>query len=68
MHATVVPAPDATVRAGDPRAWVREQRGPMYEPVRIDFVDTLPLTDAGKPDKKLLQNQAQQRTAATTPA
>ncbi|WP_145503824.1 AMP-binding protein [Streptomyces sp. CFMR 7] len=68
VHATVVPAPDTTVRAGDLRAWVREQRGPMYEPARIGFVDALPLTDAGKPDKKLLQKQARQHTSAATPA
>ncbi|WNI34176.1 AMP-binding protein [Streptomyces sp. ITFR-6] len=58
VHATVVPAPGTAVQTGELRAMVRAQRGPMYEPARIDFVDALPLTDAGKPDKKLLQRLA----------
>ncbi|MYW08472.1 AMP-binding protein [Streptomyces sp. SID2563] len=58
VHATVVPAPGTAVQTEELRAMVREQRGPMYEPARIDFVDALPLTDAGKPDKKLLQRPA----------
>ncbi|WP_431039151.1 AMP-binding protein [Streptomyces sp. P6-2-1] len=64
VHAAVVTAPGAVVGAGELRAFVRERRGPLYEPARIDFVDALPLTDAGKPDKKLLLRQAEARTHA----
>lgn len=37
---------------------VRRERGAMYEPARITFLDRLPLTDAGKPDKKQLREVA----------
>ncbi|WP_432055697.1 AMP-binding protein [Streptomyces sp. bgisy022] len=68
VHATVVTVPGAGVRAGDLRAMVRERRGPLYEPARIDFADSLPLTDAGKPDKKLLQRRARERAGTPSPA
>ncbi len=71
VHAVVVPAPgfgaddanDANT-ANDTaerelRDMVREERGAMYEPARIAFMDTLPLTDAGKPDKKELRRLAE---------
>lgn len=47
-----------TTSADDLRAWVRVGRGALYEPDRIDFADALPLTDAGKPGKKRLRDQA----------
>ncbi|MDI3421629.1 AMP-binding protein [Streptomyces luteolus] len=59
VHAAVVPAPGATVTAEELRAAVREQRGAMYEPAHITFLDALPLTDAGKPDKKLLRKRTE---------
>ncbi|MFE0043032.1 AMP-binding protein [Streptomyces albireticuli] len=58
VHAAVVRAPGAEVTADELRAMVREQRGAMYEPARITFAEQLPLTDAGKPDKKLLRSRA----------
>ncbi|MEV6455335.1 AMP-binding protein [Streptomyces anulatus] len=58
VHATVVTAPGTTVTSEELRAWVREGRGPLYEPHRVDLADTLPLTDAGKPDKKLMRAAA----------
>lgn len=58
IHATVVTAPDTQVTTHELRAWVRAQRGEMYEPDHIAFTDALPLTDAGKPDKKLLRASA----------
>lgn len=61
IHACVVTAPGATVTADDLRAWVREGRGAMYEPGHVDFTGALPLTDAGKPDKKFLRAQATTR-------
>ncbi|ARZ65893.1 fatty acid--CoA ligase [Streptomyces albireticuli] len=32
----------------------------MYEPARITFVDEVPLTDAGKPDRTPLRSRAAQ--------
>ncbi|CAM5230763.1 fatty acid CoA ligase [Streptomyces spiroverticillatus] len=61
IHASVVTTPGATVTADDLRTWVREGRGAMYEPDHVDFTDALPLTDAGKPDKKRLRAEAAER-------
>ncbi|MFJ7415555.1 AMP-binding protein [Streptomyces sp. NPDC098077] len=61
IHASVVTTPGAPVTSDDLRTWVREGRGAMYEPDRIDFTGALPLTDAGKPDKKLLRAEAASR-------
>lgn len=58
IHATVVLAPGSTADADELRALVRAGRGELYVPDRIDFVDALPLTDAGKPDKKELRRRA----------
>ncbi|MDI3405068.1 AMP-binding protein [Streptomyces cavernicola] len=60
VHAAVVPVSGVEVAAEELRAAVREQRGAMYEPAHIAFLDALPLTDAGKPDKKLLRQRAEQ--------
>ncbi|AKA09129.1 hypothetical protein SAZ_38080 [Streptomyces noursei ZPM] len=56
--------PGGDVDAEQLRAMVREVRGAMYEPARITFVDALPLTDAGKPDKKELRRRAEESVAA----
>ncbi|WP_078888466.1 AMP-binding protein [Streptomyces sclerotialus] len=64
VYAAVVAAPDSRLEAEELRAWVREARGAMYEPAHISFVDALPLTDAGKPDKKLLRQLAEQERDA----
>ncbi|MEU7019381.1 AMP-binding protein [Streptomyces sp. NPDC046203] len=58
VHATVVTAPASLATADELRAWVREGRGEMYVPDHLAFTDALPLTDAGKPDKKLLRAAA----------
>ncbi|MFB6631690.1 AMP-binding protein [Streptomyces sp. NPDC056362] len=58
IHATVVTAPGSRVTADEVRTFVRGQRGAMYEPDQVTFTDTLPLTDAGKPDKKALRAAA----------
>ncbi|SOE09403.1 fatty-acyl-CoA synthase [Streptomyces sp. 2323.1] len=60
VHAAVVRAPGSSVDAAQLCAMVRTERGAMYEPARVTFVDALPLTDAGKPDKKELRRQAEQ--------
>ncbi|MEU9123972.1 AMP-binding protein [Streptomyces sp. NPDC048506] len=64
VHAAVVREPDSTVDERQLRAMVCAERGAMYEPARITFVEALPLTDAGKPDKKELRRLAEQETAA----
>ncbi|MCT9092537.1 AMP-binding protein [Streptomyces sp. ASQP_92] len=61
VHAAVVLAPGSALSARELRELVREERGSMYEPAEITFVDALPLTDAGKPDKKRLRRQAERR-------
>nr|WSW57511.1 AMP-binding protein [Streptomyces sp. NBC_00998] len=61
VHAVVVRAPDGDVGEKELRAMVRERKGAMYEPASITFIDALPLTDAGKPDKKLLRGRALDR-------
>ncbi|GGZ05683.1 fatty acid--CoA ligase [Streptomyces nitrosporeus] len=58
VHATVVLAPGSTTTAEDLRALVRDRRGELYVPDLIEFVEALPLTDAGKPDKKELRRWA----------
>ncbi|MFJ1749625.1 AMP-binding protein [Streptomyces sp. NPDC088116] len=63
VHAAVVTAPGSDLRQEQLRALVREERGAMYEPADITFVDALPLTDAGKPDKKALRRQAEEQRA-----
>ncbi|MFF9479398.1 AMP-binding protein [Streptomyces sp. NPDC014733] len=63
VHAAVVRAPGAGVDEAELRTLVRDTRGAMYEPARITFLDALPLTDAGKPDKKLLRAAAEEAAA-----
>ncbi len=58
VHAVVVRTPGGDVGEKELRAMVRDRKGAMYEPASIAFVDALPLTDAGKPDKKLLRGRA----------
>ncbi|MFK0148946.1 AMP-binding protein [Streptomyces griseus] len=58
VHTTVVAAPGASVTPEELRTWVRDGRGALYEPDHVDFADALPLTDAGKPDKKFLRAAA----------
>lgn len=64
VHAVVVRAPGSEVDGEQLRAMVRAERGAMYEPHRITFVEALPLTDVGKPDKKELRRQAEQQVCA----
>ncbi|MGW3008100.1 AMP-binding protein [Streptomyces sp. NPDC001219] len=60
VHAAVVRAPGSELDARQLRAMVSAERGAMYEPHRVTFVEALPLTDAGKPDKKELRRRAGQ--------
>lgn len=58
VHAAVVPVPGSRPDPEELRALVRTRRGPLHEPVHLTFLPRLPLTDAGKPDKKLLREHA----------
>ncbi|MYW16161.1 AMP-binding protein, partial [Streptomyces sp. SID2955] len=58
VHAAVLLAPGAKTSAEELRAFVRAERGSMYEPASIVFPTELPLTDVGKPDKKELRRRA----------
>ncbi|ROO87715.1 fatty-acyl-CoA synthase [Actinocorallia herbida] len=62
VHITVVLAPGSSTTADDLRALIRDGRGPMYEPDHVDLTDAIPLTDAGKPDKKELRRRAGHHT------
>ncbi|MEV5937517.1 AMP-binding protein [Streptomyces sp. NPDC051994] len=59
VHAAVVPVPGSGIDGQQLRDLVREERGAMYEPADITFVDALPLTGVGKPDKKQLRQRAE---------
>ncbi len=50
-------APEASVSAADLIALVKARKGAVQAPKRIVFVDELPITGLGKPDKKALRAQ-----------
>ncbi|HEX7781935.1 MAG TPA: AMP-binding protein [Sphingobium sp.] len=53
----VIVEPGATVDASELIALVRDRKGAVQAPKSIDFVDSLPLSPVGKPDKKALRAQ-----------
>ena len=55
VRAYVVRAPGATVSAEELRQLVVDRLNPQWSPREVEFIDTLPLTDAGKVDKKALR-------------
>jgi fatty-acyl-CoA synthase len=55
VKAVVVLRKGATVEPEELVALVRQQKGPHYAPKSVDFVDSIPLTAVGKPDKKVLR-------------
>ncbi|MFI6526447.1 AMP-binding protein [Streptomyces uncialis] len=55
VHATVVRVPGAAVDAEALRAWARREQSSVYRLARVAFTDRLPLTEGGKPDKRLLR-------------
>ncbi|MBV1686210.1 AMP-binding protein [Novosphingobium sp. G106] len=57
VKAVVVIEPGAEVRAEELIALVRERKGAVQAPKSIEFVDALPLSALGKPDKKALRLQ-----------
>ncbi|GGE00597.1 acyl-CoA synthetase [Polymorphobacter glacialis] len=55
VRAAVVLRPGASVEPAVLIALVREHKGPVQAPEAIDFVDAIPQTAVGKPDKKALR-------------
>ncbi len=55
VHAYVELAPAATVTAEDLRHHVVTHLSPLWAPQRVDIIDTWPLTEMGKVDKKALR-------------
>ncbi|GAA2432831.1 long-chain fatty acid--CoA ligase [Streptomyces glaucus] len=54
VHAFVVPAPGRVPRLGELRALVAAELGEATAPTRLTLLDEVPLTPAGKPDKRAL--------------
>ncbi len=55
VKAIVVLEPGATVSAEDLIGRVRAEKGPVQAPKSVEFVDAIPLSPLGKPDKKALR-------------
>ena len=55
VKAVVVLEPGANVGSEELIAAVRERKGAVQAPKSVDFVDALPITGVGKPDKKALR-------------
>ena len=57
VKAVVVLEPGATITEADLIAAVRTRKGAVQAPKSVSFVDALPLSAVGKPDKKVLRVQ-----------
>lgn len=55
IHAVVVKRPNAQVTEEELRAMVRAQKGRLHEPRTIVFMEEIPLTPIGKPDKNAVR-------------
>ena len=55
VTALVVARPGARPSEDELRLLVREKKGPVYAPKSVEFIDSIPLTPVGKPDKKALR-------------
>ena len=55
VTAAVVRRPDTDVTEAQLRELVRSKKGPVHSPKRVVFVDALPLTGLGKPDKRQIR-------------
>lgn len=55
VKAVVVLRPGAAPCADELIALVRERKGPVQAPKSVEFVDAIPMTAVGKPDKKALR-------------
>jgi fatty-acyl-CoA synthase len=56
VKAVVVRRSGASVTAAELIALVREQKGPVQAPKTVDFIDAIPTSSLGKPDKKALRD------------
>jgi fatty-acyl-CoA synthase len=57
VKAVVVLRPDQTVEADELIALVKDRKGAVHQPKSVDFVEAIPLSALGKPDKKVLRQQ-----------
>lgn len=57
VKAIVVIDPSQMVTADELIALVRERKGAVQAPKSVDFVDSIPLSQLGKPDKKTLRSR-----------
>jgi fatty-acyl-CoA synthase len=57
VHAAVVPVPGQRPALEEIREFVTARKGRLYAPEALHLVSEIPLTAAGKPDKKLLRSQ-----------
>jgi fatty-acyl-CoA synthase len=57
VKAVVVTRPDVDIDADELIALVKERKGAVHQPKSVDFVDAIPLSALGKPDKKALRAQ-----------
>lgn len=55
VKAVVVLRPNASVAAEELISLVREKKGAVQAPKSVDFIDSIPLSGLGKPDKKALR-------------
>lgn len=53
--AVVKRRPGAAVSEDELKQLVREQKGPVHAPKLVEFMDEIPLTPVGKPDRSLLR-------------
>jgi fatty-acyl-CoA synthase len=68
IHAVVVPVPGRVPAVGELRDWVRREQSSHYELARITFTGALPLTGAGKPDKRRLRREARRTAPPALPS
>jgi fatty-acyl-CoA synthase len=57
VKAVVVPRAGAAIDPAELIAMVREKKGAVQAPKTVDFVDAIPVTAVGKPDKKALRER-----------
>jgi fatty-acyl-CoA synthase len=57
VKAVVVLRPGMAATEAELIALVRDRKGPVQAPKSVDFVDALPVTGLGKPDKKALRTR-----------
>jgi fatty-acyl-CoA synthase len=55
VMAVVVRRPGSTITDTKLISLVRSRKGPVYAPKSVDFVDSIPVSPLGKPDKKALR-------------